>query len=458
VLLVNTNFMKPLVGPLALDYLSASLHAHGIPSEVLDLALEADPGSAISRSAASLDPSLVAVTVRNTDDCYFATKHFLLPELKTIANRLKEAFEAPLVIGGAGYSIFPREAMRFLETDFGIHGEGEWALPRLAEAIPKKDFDAVPGLLWRQGDQILSNPREYGDLGSLRLSPRAWVDNPSYYRLGGMAGLETTRGCSGDCAYCADPLSKGSEVRLRNPKDVREEANHLLKQGVEHFHLCDSECNLVPDHLSDICAAFSSLSPVPRWYTYAKPSPFSREMARSMAVGGCAGINFGVDALDDGMLKRLGRDHTVSDVTDAVTFAKENHMRVMLDLLLCGPGETVSSLRNTIEYAKNLPVDCVGLSIGLRVYPGTRLCDLLQKEKLLEDSPSDPQRLLPTFFTAPGLPEDPIAFVAKLVQRDERFLLPFSEGKNGYNYDDNDTLTQAIQGGERGAFWDILIR
>jgi len=443
---------------LALDYLGAALDARGIPSEVLDLALEEDPEDAIASCAASVEPCLVAVTVRNTDDCYFATRHFLLPKLKETVDGLKEAFQAPLVVGGAGYSVFPREAMRFLGADFGLHGEGEWALPLLVECLPEGTFHRVPGLLWKRAGRIVSNPCRYGDLATLRLSPRAWVDNRSYYRLGGMAGIETSRGCSGTCSYCADPLSKGRAVRFRNPKDLREEANQLLKQGVEHFHLCDSECNLSLDHLFEVCHAFSSLSPVPRWYAYAKPVPFSREIAQSMAASGCVGVNFGVDALDPGMLARLGRDHAVSDVAAAVRYAKESGMRVMLDLLLCGPGETVSSLRDTIEAAKALPADCVGLSIGLRVYPRTPLSAFLERENLLDLSLSDRHMLLPTFFTAPNLPEDPIAFVAGLIQGDSRFLLPFSEGDNGYNYNDNDLLAQAIQAGERGAFWDILIR
>jgi len=37
--------------------------------------------------------------------------------------------QAVIVLGGAGYSIFPAEALAFLAADFGVWGDGEEAFP-----------------------------------------------------------------------------------------------------------------------------------------------------------------------------------------------------------------------------------------------------------------------------------------------------------------------------------------
>ncbi len=74
VLLVNTNRMRPPIAPLALDYIGAALQAVGHPTRLLDLCLADDAERATAESFAGETTDLVAVTFRNTDDCYFASR------------------------------------------------------------------------------------------------------------------------------------------------------------------------------------------------------------------------------------------------------------------------------------------------------------------------------------------------------------------------------------------------
>ncbi|OHB74902.1 MAG: hypothetical protein A2Z25_10805 [Planctomycetes bacterium RBG_16_55_9] len=60
--------------------------------------------------------------------------------------------------------------------------------------------------------------------------------------------------------------------------------------------------------------------------------------------------------------------------------------------------------------------------------------------------------------------ECPAELVRDFIAGDQRFFEPAVEpgkeaaGDDGYNYNDNQLLTRAIQNGARGAYWDILRR
>src|SRR4030065_703020 len=84
---------------------------------------------------------------------------------------------------------------------------------------------------------------------------RGFINNLFYYKKGGMAGIETTRGCNRKCIYCADPLAKGSCVRFRAVEPVREEVQQLIGEGIAYYHLCDSEFNLSIEYTKSLCQA-----------------------------------------------------------------------------------------------------------------------------------------------------------------------------------------------------------
>ena len=55
--------------------------------------------------------------------------------VKEIVAGCRSLSEATIVLGEAGYSIFPEEALSFLGADMGIQGEGEVIFPDLIERI-----------------------------------------------------------------------------------------------------------------------------------------------------------------------------------------------------------------------------------------------------------------------------------------------------------------------------------
>jgi radical SAM superfamily enzyme YgiQ (UPF0313 family) len=248
---------------------------------------------------------------------------------------------------------------------------------------------------------------------------------------------------------------------LRPPEDVVAELWRLLGQGIEHVHICDSEFNVPEDHALEICGEIirAGLGDRLHWYAYCKPGPFSRELAGQMRRSGCRGINFGADSGDEGMLGRLGRDFGPQEILSAARLCRENGIAVMFDLLLGAPGETRESIARTIGLMRLSGADRIGVTVGVRVYPGTRLAMRIQREDLRNGLVGGSDFTHPVFFLEPGIAPTVFDHLDALVGKDPRFLFfdPDCPDRN-YNYNDNQLLVRAIREGHRGAYWYILRR
>ncbi len=313
ILLINTNVARPPVSPVGLEHVAESLISSGVPIQVLDLSFEADWKASLSKELKNAEPLAVGLSVRNTDDCCFASRKSFLPWIGEIVAELKKLTPAPVFLGGVGFSTMPETVLRATRADGGIEGDGEEAMLALAHCLSRgEDFSHLPNLVYWHNGEVVRNPRVDVDLRYLPPPRRRSFDNRRYQQLGAMVGIETKRGCPQGCIFCADPVAKGRKVRLRPPQVVVRELEDLLRQGVSWLHLCDSEFNLPLKHAKQVCRAIinKGIGDKIRWYCYCSPTPFDRELVRLMNAAGCAGINFGVDSLCDDQLHRLGRAHS----------------------------------------------------------------------------------------------------------------------------------------------------
>jgi len=438
VLLINPNTIKPPVAPLGIEYLSSFLKEHGVEVSIFDLNIQDknDLESAIK----DYRPDFTGISVRNIDDSCYSTQELFVEDIKSLVSLVKTALpKTPIVLGGVGFSIMPKEIQSFTKADIGLWGDGEEAMLELA----------LHG----------KRPKKPSFLNLQDFSPnRGHIDNRFYFATGGMAGVETSRGCIRKCIYCADPLAKGRKLRLRSPLSVAREIEQLLDMGIDHFHTCDCEFNLKREHAIGVCEKIieKGLGPRLHWYAYCVIDGFDESLAEAMKKAGCDGINFGTDHTDDGILKFFKRRHRLGDIQRAVDACKKAGIRVMLDLLLGAPGESLESLKKVMDDTISLEPTRVGVSYGIRAYPGTEFYEYLKKEGITP--PKGP--LAPQFYIEPRMSHDIDGYVLERVQGNALFFFNSREHpEKNYNYNSNEVLTRAIsKEGYRGAFWDILYR
>ena len=469
--LINTNRMVPAIGPIGMEYVAEAAAGTGIEVSILDLALSDGPERSLREHFASCSPTLIGLSFRNVDDCFWPSAQWFVPGLAELVQKIRGLSAAPIVLGGVGFSVFAQQIVEYTGADFGIRGDGEQATISLYRQLQAgRQFEKVPGLVWRSDGTVRSNKPAWPAEIPLP-ARREMIDNRAYFALGGQCGFETKRGCNRRCLYCADPLAKGPVPRSRKPAEIADEIESLLAQGIDVLHTCDAEFNVPRSHALAVCEEMirRSLGEKVRWYAYLAVMPFDAELAAAMRKAGCVGINFTGDSASEKMLVTYRQPHCREDLAAAVRLCRANGMKVMIDLLLGGPGETPQTAAETISFVKDIAPDCAGVSLGIRVYPGTGMVNALKREGSLDGNPSLRRKYAgpidlfqPTFYIAPALGPEPARLIKDLIAGDARFFEPMAEQPDAeatdHNYNDNTELVEAIRQGARGAYWDILRR
>jgi radical SAM superfamily enzyme YgiQ (UPF0313 family) len=470
VLLVNANLIKPPVTPIGLDYIGSALEKNGFEVELVDLNFSKDIKEDLRTRLARDSFLALGVTIRNTDDCYYLSQDSFLPKIKEIVGFIREYSKALIIIGGGGFAVMPQEITVYLDADLGIAGDGEFILPGLLKNIrervtgPDEANDMKRIINEAAGGRVIRFQSK--SLEDYPLPDRDLVDNKRYFKEGGMGSIETKRGCSGKCIYCADPLIKGRKVRTRPVEKVIKELKNLTSKDIDYIHFCDSELNIPADHASMLLNKMieSGIGEKIRWYSYMSPANFNEDFAKLLKRSGCEGINFGVDSVHPVILKNLGRDHSMEDLKNVSRLCTRYKIRFMFDLLLGGPGEDRETIKYTIDSVKKLNPACVGLSYGIRVYPGTALSNMISKnasmkKNLYGNKGNGKSFMKPVFYISEKIGKDLVGYTNSLVSGDRRFFIGASdESERNYNYNANIKLQEAIKNGCRGAYWDILQR
>ncbi|MCX5636278.1 MAG: cobalamin B12-binding domain-containing protein, partial [Planctomycetota bacterium] len=156
--LININRMSPPIGPLGLDYIAGAARKAGIKTDLVDLCLADEPVKTLQDYFAKHNPQLVGLSFRNVDDCFWPSARWFIPDLAETIRTIRTMTDAPIVLGGVGFSIFARQIVEYTGADFGIRGDGENAIVSLHNQLcGSGKFENIDGLIWHHNGTIRSN-------------------------------------------------------------------------------------------------------------------------------------------------------------------------------------------------------------------------------------------------------------------------------------------------------------
>ena len=143
----NTEQINMPVLPLGLAYVAAATESQGHTVKMLNLMMQTDTPKALYEALVEFNPEIIGISVRNIDDQNMENPRFLIESVKDVVITCRKYCDATIVLGGAGYSIFPQVTLDYLKADIGVQGEGESAFLTLLKRLrDKKDFSGIPGL------------------------------------------------------------------------------------------------------------------------------------------------------------------------------------------------------------------------------------------------------------------------------------------------------------------------
>ena len=145
----NTEQLQMPVLPMGLACVAAAAEHAGHEVKLLNLMTKDDfQELKLENSFLGFQPEIVGVSVRNIDDQNMNSPKFLLEAVKNVVTACRRYTSAPIVLGGAGYSMYPQSALAYLGADMGIKGEGESAFVMLLDRLSRKeDLGGVPNLV-----------------------------------------------------------------------------------------------------------------------------------------------------------------------------------------------------------------------------------------------------------------------------------------------------------------------
>jgi radical SAM superfamily enzyme YgiQ (UPF0313 family) len=398
----NTERINILPLPLGLNCVAVATRNAGHDVELVDLMIGEDTRSVIMEAIGGFHPDIIGISVRNIDDQDMESPRFLLDQVKEAVTHCRSFSGAPLVVGGAGYSIFPEGALAYLGADMGIQGEGETVFPALLDRIQQgADISALPGLyLPRRG---LQGNREFvEDLDTLSLpDPHLWYRSaPGEQEL--WVPFQTRRGCPMNCSYCSTATIEGQALRQRSPGVVVEGIVRHVEAGFQFFYFVDNIFNIPSSYARELCQSLIAEELHVSWRCILYPTRIDEELIEDMARAGCKEVSLGFESGSERILRSMNKKYHLTDVRQASEMLADHGIRRMGFLLLGGPGETRESVEESIAFADSLQLDGLKITVGIRIYPYTPLAKIAVAEGVI---PWDDDLLFPKFYVVRG-PED----------------------------------------------------
>jgi len=390
--------------PIGAACIAAALREQGHEVEILDLCFAPDVEAAITTHLERFKPELVGISLRLLENNEFFHYRSYLTDTRDIVDTVKKHSQAKIVMGGAGFTLFPEELVRYLEVPYGIAGDGEMSLPLLVRHLQGEgELSTIPGVCYREGTNIIVNSTaRTRDFGGLPFPAYDLLDLKRYMAIVSALPIEGRRDCDLACSFCADGIQKDG-CRRRDPGLAVDEMEFMVgKHDIHRFYFNDGVFNVPADHALAICREIKDRKLDVRWGTGINPLAISPELLTAMREAGCREVALGIDSASAKMLRSYRKGFAKEDIVWAAKLLTEANIRFAYFVLFGGPGESMETAQETINFLQEAP-QLVVFRSGIRIFKGTELERQAREEGVLRENHD---MLSPTFYFSKDLDEN----------------------------------------------------
>jgi radical SAM superfamily enzyme YgiQ (UPF0313 family) len=399
--------------PLGLCYIGTALSPrHTV--KIYDPNVGDDPYGGLEEALRGFAPDVVGLSFRNIDNQQRRRPFYYFKTVKPTAEAIKRSRpDCPLIIGGAGFSIYPEKIMgRIPQIDYGVYLEGEQTMVELLDNLDRPE--KVKGVYYRKDGSVrFSGRRPLPDFAALPAPRRDFLDIGGYTRFATI-GVQTKRGCPFSCTYCSYKGLNGAVVRKREPREIVDEIEGLVKTyGIKSFMFADSIFNAPLSHATEICNEIIARGLKVSWNMWCSINFINEEFLLLARKAGCVSVSYSPDALSDEALSSLKKGLKEQDVRRAYGLAKKiKGIQVNFGFFVNPPGETLTGLLKTLFFVLRANIGLArnrgGAGFGwIRIEPHTEVHKLALKKGIIDEDtellPEDEGGLGRLFYTQPGL-------------------------------------------------------
>lgn len=367
----KAGIVNPIHPTLGLATIAAVARERGHHIEILDLSWRPYDTDLIRDRIKAIDANIVGVTATTP----------LMNQLRDISVFVKDISRDILVVGGGSHpSALPEETLRESMLDIVFTGEADFTFADICDGLDPKD---VRGLYYRDGDQIKSTgmrpPLE--NLDDLPMPAWDLYDPEDYKQISRLlcrrppiSMVEFSRGCVFKCDFCASKITMALGYRKKSPERCAAELVRLYELGYREVMLADDIFTSDQKWASDVCQAIIDSGVDMAWSCTngIRVESADDELFQIMRKAGCYRVSFGFESGNDAVLKAFGKGGraAIEQGRWAVNAARRAGIDTNGFFLLGLSPDTEDTMEDTIEYARQLPLDMMKFGISI-AFPGT---------------------------------------------------------------------------------------
>ena len=361
--------------PSGLGYIAACLREAGHTAAIFSPDLLHMTMGRIWKDLEKFKPDLIGLSVTTPD----------YAEARKVAAKVKRRFGCLMIMGGPHVTALPRTTLEEIPgLDAVIVGEGELPMVALAaeyDRTGKVDFANIPGAAFFRDGKFVQNPRQdfLQDLDKLPYPALDLLNGGlSYYRT---AKIITSRGCPGQCTFCASGVCMGRRFRPHSAERVVAEMSYLMQKfGVRDFRIQDDCFTADPARVVKICDLILWKDLKISWVASARVSTLQDEaVIVKMRKAGCLFLNLGIETGSQRINNIIRKGTTLEMAEKCCALLRKHGIRYSNTFIIGNESETRQTAEETIRFAKKLKAN-VGL-FGLMIpLPGTPIFEKYYKD------------------------------------------------------------------------------